>query len=78
MARCCQVVLGEMDLSLYNGELVAKVSESVVLSAVALQLSGGIPVIEVGDGTAKSVEGRGRSEKEGLEPAQEWLGDIRG
>jgi hypothetical protein len=78
MARCCQIVLGEMDLSLYDGELVAKVSESVVLSSVALQLSGGVPVVEIGDGAAEGVKGRGRPDEEGLEPARKWLGDIRG
>ena len=77
MARCCQVVLGEMDLSLYNGELVAKVSESVVLSTVALQFGGGVPVVEVGDCAAEGMEGGGRSGEEGLEPAGEWLGDVR-
>jgi hypothetical protein len=78
MACCRQIVFGEMDLSLYDGELVTEVSESIVLSAVALQLGGGIPVIEIGDGTAEGVEGWGRPDKEGLEPARKWLGDVRG
>ena len=78
MARCRQIVLGEMDLSLYDGELVAEVSESVVLSTVALQFGGGIPVVEVGDGAVEGMEGWGRSDEEGLEPAREWLGDVRG
>jgi hypothetical protein len=78
MARCCQIVLGEMDLSLYNGEFIAEVSESIVLSMVALQFCGGVPIIEVGDGAAESVERWGWSDEEGLEPAGEWLGDIRG
>jgi hypothetical protein len=78
MARCRQIVLGEMDLSLYDGELVAEVSESVILSTVALQFSGGIPVVEVGDGAVEGMEGWGRSDEEGLEPAREWLSDVRG
>jgi hypothetical protein len=79
-AMACRrhIVFGEMDLSLYNGKLVAKVSESIVLSTVALQFGGGIPVVEVGDGAAESVEGRGWSDEESLEPAREWLGDVRG
>jgi hypothetical protein len=78
MARCCQIVFGEMDLSLYDGELVAEVSESVVLSTVALQFGRGIPVVEVGHGAAEGMEGWGRTDEEGLEPAREWLGDVRG
>jgi hypothetical protein len=78
MVRCCQIVLGEMDLSLYNGEFIAEVSESVVLSSVALQFSGGVPVVEVGDGASEGMEGRSWPDEEGLEPAWEWLGDIRG
>jgi hypothetical protein len=77
ITRCRQIVFGEMDLSLYDGELVAKVSESIILSTVALQFGGGIPVVKVGDGAAESVKGRGWSDEEGLEPAREWLGDVR-
>jgi hypothetical protein len=61
MARRHQIVFNEVDFGLNERELVAEVSETVVLSSVALQLSGGIPVVEVGDGAAKGVEGRGRS-----------------
>jgi hypothetical protein len=78
MARCCQIVLGEMDLSLNNGELVTEVSESVVLSPVTLQFGGGVPVVEVGDGAAEGMERWGRPDEEGLEPTREWLGDVRG
>jgi hypothetical protein len=78
MARCRQIVFGEMDLSLYDGELVTEVSESIVLSTVALQFGGGVPVVEVGDGTAEGMEGRGWPSEEGLEPTGEWLGDVRG
>jgi hypothetical protein len=77
MARCRQIVFGEMNLGLYDGELVAKVSELIVLSTVVLQFGGGVPVVEVGDGAVESVEGGGWSDEEGLEPAREWLGDIR-
>jgi hypothetical protein len=78
MARCCQIVLGEMNLGLYNGEFVSEVSESVVLPTIALQFGGGVPVVEVGDGAAEGVEGWGWPDKEGLEPTRKWLGDIRG
>jgi hypothetical protein len=78
MARCCQIILGEMDLSLYDGELITEVSESVVLLTVALQFGGGVPVVEVGDGATKGVKGWGWPDEESLEPAREWLGDIRG
>jgi hypothetical protein len=70
MAHRCKIVFGKMYLSLYDGELVTKVSESVVLSTEALQFGGGVPVVEVGDGAAESVEGGGWSDKEGLEPAR--------
>src|SRR5580693_4586045 len=59
MACCRQIVFDEVNFGLYERELVAEVSEAVVLSPVALQLGGGIPVIEVGDGAAEGVEGRG-------------------
>jgi hypothetical protein len=72
-----QIVFGEMYLSLYDGELVAKMSESVVLSSITLQFGGGVPVVEVGDGATGCMEGRGWSNKEGLEPAGEWFGDVR-
>jgi hypothetical protein len=61
MARCRQIVFDEVNFGLYERELVAEVSEAVVLSSVALQFGGGIPVVEVGDGAAEGVEGRGRS-----------------
>jgi hypothetical protein len=61
MARCRQVVLNEMDFGLYECELVAEMSEAIVLSPIALQFGGGVPVVEVGDGAAEGVEGRGRS-----------------
>ena len=61
MARCCQIVLNEMDFGLHEREFVAEMSEAVVLSSIALQLGGGIPVVEVGNGAAEGVEGRGRS-----------------
>jgi hypothetical protein len=78
VARCCQIVFGEMYLSLHDGELVTKVSESIVLSTVALQFGRGVPVVEVGDGAAEGMEGGGWPNEEGLEPTREWLGDIRG
>jgi hypothetical protein len=61
VARGCQIIFDEMDLGLYEREFVAEVSEAVVLSPIALQFGGGVPVVEVGDGAAEGVEGRGRS-----------------
>jgi hypothetical protein len=61
MARCRQIVFDEVNFGLYKRELVAEVSEAVVLSPVTLQLGGGVPVVEVGDGAVEGVEGRGRS-----------------
>jgi hypothetical protein len=78
MARGCQVVFDKMYLGLYECEFVAEVSEAVVLSLVALQLGGGVSVVEVGDGAAEGVEGRGWSTEQTLEPAGKWLGDVRG
>jgi hypothetical protein len=77
MARCRQIVFNEVNFGLYKCELVAEVSEAIVLSPVVLQLGGGILVVEVGDGAAEGVEGRGRSAEQGLEPAREWLGNVR-
>jgi hypothetical protein len=78
MARCCQIVLGEMNFGLDDGEFVAEVSESVVLSTVALQFGGGVPVVKVSDGAAEGVEGWGWPDEKRLEPTWEWLGDVRG
>jgi hypothetical protein len=61
VARGCQVILDEMDFGLHERKFIAEVSEAVVLSPIALQFGGGIPVVEVGDGAAEGVEGRGRS-----------------
>jgi hypothetical protein len=61
VTRGRQIIFDEVNFGLHERELVAEVSETVVLSPVALQLSGGVPVVEVGDGAAEGVEGRGRS-----------------
>jgi hypothetical protein len=63
MARCCQVVFNEMDFGLDERELVAEVSEAIVLSSVALHFGGGVPVVEVGNCAAEGMEGGGRSAK---------------
>jgi hypothetical protein len=78
MARCRQVIFGEMNLGLYDGELVAEVSEPVVLLLVMLQFGGGVPVVEVGDSAAEGVKGWGWPDEESLEPTGKWLGDVRG
>ena len=77
MARRRQIVFDEVNFGLNERELVAEVAEAVVLASVALQFGGGVPVIEVGDGAAESVEGRGWSAEQTLEPTGEWLGDVR-
>jgi hypothetical protein len=78
MARCRQIVFDEVNFGLNERELVAEVSEAVVLSSVALQFGGGIPVVKVGDGAAEGVEGGGQSAEQGLKPARERFGDVRG
>jgi hypothetical protein len=74
----CEVVLSEMYLGLDDGEFVAKVSESVILATEALQLGGGVPIVEVSDGTVECVEGGGWANEEGVEPYGKGLGDVRG
>src|SRR5580693_7834856 len=59
MARHCQIVFNEVNFGLYKREFVAEVSEAVVLSPITLQFGGGVPVVEVGDGAAEGMEGRG-------------------
>jgi hypothetical protein len=76
MTRCRQIVFGEMYLSLYDGELVSEVAESIILSAVALQFGGGVPVIEVGNGATECVESGSGTDEEGLELAREWLCNV--
>jgi hypothetical protein len=73
-----EVILSEMDFDLDDGEFVAEVSEAVVLVAVAFQFGGGIPVVEVGNGTMKCVEGGGWTDKESVEPYGKGLGDVQG
>jgi hypothetical protein len=68
VASRCEVIFSEMHLGLDDGELVAEVSESVVLATVALQFGGGVPIVEVGDGTAEGVEGGGWANEKGVEP----------
>jgi hypothetical protein len=77
VASCCEVVFSEMHLGLDDGELVAEVSEAIVLAAVALQFGSGVPVVEVGDGATESVESRGWTDEKGVEPARKGLGDVR-
>jgi hypothetical protein len=74
----CEVIFSEMHLGLDDGEFVAEVSESIVLATEALQFGGGIPVIEVSDGVAECVEGRGWADEEGVEPYGKGLDDVRG
>jgi hypothetical protein len=73
---CCEVVFSKMHLGLDDGELVAEVSESVVLATEALQFGGGIPVVEVGDSAVECVEGGGWADEESVEPYWKGLGDV--
>jgi hypothetical protein len=56
-----EVIFSEMNLGLNDGELVAEVVQSIVLSTVMLDFSGGVPVVKVGNGATEGVIGRGRS-----------------
>jgi hypothetical protein len=76
VAGCSKVVFSEVYLGLDDGKLVAEVSEPVVLAAVALQFGGGVPVVEVGDGAAECVEGRGWTNEEGVEQTRKGFGDV--
>jgi hypothetical protein len=76
VAACCEVVLNEMNLGLDNGEFIVEVSESVVSAPVSLNFSGRIPVIEVSNGTTKSVVGGSGAVEECVEPNGEWLGNV--
>jgi hypothetical protein len=67
-----------MHLGLDDGELVAEVSESVVLAAETFDLGGSVPVVEVGNSTAESVEGGGWAIEEGVEPYGNGLGNVLG
>jgi hypothetical protein len=73
-----EIIFSEMYLGLDDSELVAEVSESVVLAAIALQFGGGVPVVEVGDGATECVKGGGWTDKEGVEPYGKGFGDVRG
>jgi hypothetical protein len=72
-----KIVFSKVYFGLDDGEFVAEVLESVILVAVALQFSGGIPVVEVSDGVTECVEGGGWSDKECVEPYGEGFGDVR-
>jgi hypothetical protein len=74
----CEVVFSEVHLGLDDGKFVAEVSESIVLAMEALQFGGGVPIVEVGNGAAECVKGRGWADEEGVEPYGKGLGDVRG
>ena len=77
VVSCCEVIFSKMHLGLDDGEFVAEVAESIVLAMVVLQFSGGIPVVEVGDGAAEGVEGRSWADEKGVEPYREGFSDVR-
>jgi hypothetical protein len=66
-----------MHLGLNDGEFVAEVSESIVLATVALQFSGGVPIVEIGDGAAEGMKGRGWTDEEGVELNGQRFGDVQ-
>jgi hypothetical protein len=68
VAGCCEVVFSKMHLGLDDGELVAEVSESVILAMVALQFGGGVPIVEVSDSAVEGMEGGGWTDEKGVEP----------
>jgi hypothetical protein len=76
VVSCCEVIFSKMHLGLDDGEFVAEVAESIVLAMVVLQFSGGIPVVEVGDGAAEGVEGRSRTDEKGVEPYGQGFGKV--
>ena len=77
MTSRCEVVFSEVYLSLDDGEFVAKVSESVVLATEVFQFGGGIPIVEVRNGTAECMEGGGWADEEGVEPYGKGFSDVR-
>jgi hypothetical protein len=46
------------------------------LSAIALDFGGGIPVIEVSNGSTESMVGGGRAIEQSVEPDRDGLGDV--
>jgi hypothetical protein len=71
-----EIVFSEVYFGLDDSELVAEVSELVILATIALQFGGGIPVVEVSDGATECVKGGGWTDKEGVEPNREGFGDV--
>jgi hypothetical protein len=65
-----------MNLGLNDGELVAEVVQSIVLSTVTLDFSGGVPVVKVGNGATEGVVGGGRAIEQSVEPDRDGLGDV--
>jgi hypothetical protein len=74
----CEVILSEMYLGLDDGELIAEMSELVVLATESFDFSGGIPIVKVGDGAAEHVESRGWAVEKGVEPYGYGLSDVLG
>jgi hypothetical protein len=71
-----EVVFNEVNLGLDEGKFVTEVVQSIVLATVPLDFGGGVPVIEVSDGVAECVIGRGRAIEQSVEPDRERLGDV--
>jgi hypothetical protein len=78
VAGCREVVFSEMNLGLDDGEFVTEVSESVILSTESFDFGGGVPIVEVGNGTTECVKGGGWTVEECVEPYGEGLGDVLG
>jgi hypothetical protein len=78
VAARAKVVFKQMNFCLDDGELVAEVSELVVIVPVSFNFGGCIPIVEIGDGAVEGVEcGRGADE-EGMEPDGHGLHRFRG
>jgi hypothetical protein len=67
-----------MYLGLDDGEFVAKVAESIVLAAESFDLGGGIPIVEVSNGTLEGMVSGSWAIEEGVEPRGEGVGDVLG
>jgi hypothetical protein len=74
----CEVILSEMHLGLDDGEFIAEMAESVVLTTELFDLGSGVPIVEVGNGTSEGVICGGRAIEEGVEPRGEGVGDVLG
>jgi hypothetical protein len=71
-----KIVFSEMDLGLDDGELVAEMAQSIILSTVMLDFGSSVPVVKVGNGATEGVVGGGRAIEQSVEPDRDGLGDV--